>query len=113
MSDERYEIDTGDEPDDEDESEEEYELIEWVDVDGERRPAYWYKRKKTDKVWWKHTPGVRGIWIFSFDKKKEYYFYRDYPHALTDEEFEIFIKENPILGRNFGGKKRLKQDNTP
>ena len=107
MSDERYEIDTGDELDGKDGSEEEYELIEWVEIDGEYEPIYWYKRKKTDKVWWKHTTQI-GVWIFSFDKKKEYYFYREYPHALTDEELEIFNKDNPGLAMTFGGTERLK-----
>lgn len=55
----------------------------------------WYKNENTDKIWWKDTPGQRGEMIFSFDKKTEYNLFKDYPHALTAEEKELFDKENP------------------
>lgn len=55
----------------------------------------WYKENETDKVWWKETPDAVGEWLFSFDKKKVYNLFADYPHNLTKEEKEIFDKENP------------------
>lgn len=55
----------------------------------------WYKNDDADKVWWKDTPDTVGVWIFSFDKKKEYNLFRDYPHALTAEEKLVFDMENP------------------
>ena len=56
----------------------------------------WYKNQETDKVYWKDMSDRVGLWIFSFDKKKEYNdLFEDYPHNLTEEEREIFDKENP------------------
>ncbi len=54
-----------------------------------------YKNKRTDKVWWVDTPDMKGEHLFSFDKKKIYNLFRDFPYALTEEEIEIFSRENP------------------
>ena len=54
-----------------------------------------YKNKKTDKIWWVDNIGVRGEFLFSFDKKKIYNLFADYPHNLTPEEKKIFDEENP------------------
>lgn len=54
----------------------------------------WYKKKESDKIWWKEMDRI-GVWIFSFDKKKEYNMFADYPYKLTPEQKEIFDKENP------------------
>lgn len=55
----------------------------------------WYKNDESDNVWWKDMSDRVGVWIFSFDKKKEYNLFADYPHNLTAEEKEIFDRENP------------------
>lgn len=55
----------------------------------------WYKDDPDDKIWWLDNYDVIGEWIFSFDKVKVYNMFRDYPHALSKEEKEIFDKENP------------------
>lgn len=55
----------------------------------------WYKNDENDTIWWKDTPDTVGVWIFSFDKKKEFNLYEDYPHNLTPEQKAIFDKENP------------------
>lgn len=56
----------------------------------------WYKHKSSDVIWWKDTPGRIGLWIFSFDKKKEFNMFADYPWKLTKEQKEIFDRENPF-----------------
>lgn len=56
----------------------------------------WYKNEPTDKIWWLDNADEKvGEWIFSFDKKKTFNMFADYPHALTKEQKEIFDAENP------------------
>lgn len=64
----------------------------------------WYKNEETDNVYWKDIPDRVGLWIFSFDKEKEYNLFEDYPHNLTAEEKEIFDKENPEWKEFFSDK---------
>ena len=47
-----------------------------------------------DTIWWTEEVGRIGQFLFSFDKKKIYNFFRDYPEELTPEEKELFDKEN-------------------
>ncbi|RLK64053.1 hypothetical protein D3H64_00540 [Atopobacter sp. AH10] len=56
----------------------------------------WYKKDPSDKIWWLDNPEVIGEWVFSFDKKKKFNMFRDYPYKLTLEQKEIFDKENPF-----------------
>ena len=76
------------------------------DGDGktEKRPElhpeykrYFYKEHPTDKVYWvTHVPHCYGMHEISFDKKKIYNLFSEYPYALTEEERQIFDKENPF-----------------
>lgn len=66
-----------------------------------------YKRKETDKIWWK--PGLLGEWLFSFDKKTIFNMFSDYPWKLTEEQKRIFDKENPQWADFF--KDRRRNDN--
>ena len=54
-----------------------------------------YKNKPSDKIYWIDNIGVIGEFLFSFDKKKIYNLFSDYPQKLTKEEKIIFDKENP------------------
>lgn len=55
----------------------------------------WYKENPDDQIWWLDNPEVKGEWLFTFDKKKIFNMFRDYPHELTPEQKEIFDEENP------------------
>ncbi len=69
-----------------------------------------YKENKDDKVWWvehyilldkdkgttqDNIDKIIGELLISFNKKKIYNLFQDYPYNLTKEEKEIFDKENP------------------
>lgn len=55
-----------------------------------------YKENKNDKIWWIDNLDSKGEHLFSFDKKKIFNLFRDYPHELTPEQKKIFDKENPF-----------------
>lgn len=62
----------------------------------------WYKDNSDDKIWWlDNSDEIIGEWIFSFDKKKRFNMFDDYPHKLSKEEKEIFDKENPYWAEFF------------
>ena len=67
-------------------------------------PSRFYKEKPTDKIWWVETSAI-GVWEFSFDKKKIYNMFRDYPWKLSKEEKEIFDRENPYWANFFKDRK--------
>lgn len=60
-----------------------------------------YKEKAHHKIWWVKNDGLIGVFEFSFDKKKIYNLFRDYPFKLTKEEKEIFDLENPFWKNYF------------
>ena len=61
-----------------------------------------YKNNPEDKIWWVdrieiidgQIEPVDGEFLFSFDKKKIYNLFEDYPWKLSKQEKEIFNKEN-------------------
>ena len=61
----------------------------------------WYKNNENDRILWIDNVYERGTWEFSFDKKKIYNLFRDYPQALTPEEKRIFDEENPFWAEFF------------
>lgn len=54
-----------------------------------------YKQNESDEIWWTDKLDTVGEFLFSFDQKKIYNLFADYPYNLTKEEKEIFDKENP------------------
>ncbi|QLL78049.1 hypothetical protein GTO87_05170 [Ligilactobacillus saerimneri] len=54
-----------------------------------------YKEKEADAVWWVDDFNSVGKHLFSFDKRKIYNLFADYPYNMTAEEVAIFSKENP------------------
>lgn len=62
-----------------------------------------YKENENDHIWWVEKKGEieRGPIRFSFDKKKIYNIWTDYPWKLSREEKEIFDKEQPFWADYF------------
>ena len=60
-----------------------------------------YKKNKTDKIWWIDNLETFGEHLFSFDKKHIYNLFQDYSHNMTDAEVEIFNSENPYWAEFF------------
>ena len=60
-----------------------------------------YKEKQTDSIWWVDTSDADGVFLFSFDKKKVYNLFADYPYNLSKEEKAIFDRENPYWANFF------------
>ncbi|MBD5103482.1 MAG: hypothetical protein HDT47_01285 [Ruminococcaceae bacterium] len=55
-----------------------------------------YKKDENGKIWWVDNTHEVGQHLFSFDKKKVFNLFSDYPYKLTKEEKEIFDAENPF-----------------
>ena len=68
---------------------------------GKNRKAVWFKSNPSDKIWWLDIEDNVGDYIFSFDKKKKFNMFLDYPQKLTPEQKEIFDKENPFWADYF------------
>ncbi len=65
-----------------------------------------FKEHKNDVIWWvDNSREVIGELCFSFDKKKIFNLFQDYPHNLTKEQIEIFDKENPYWANFFRDRK--------
>ena len=56
-----------------------------------------HKLDKDDLIWWTGPIDRYGGISFSFDKKRVFDFYSEYPDKLTPEQIKIFKKENPTL----------------
>jgi hypothetical protein len=63
-----------------------------------------YKNNESDSVWWVNNPDTIGEFLFTFDKKKIFNLFRDYPHELSKEEKEIFDEENPNWAEFFADR---------
>ncbi|MBE6099910.1 MAG: hypothetical protein E7197_07635 [Anaerovibrio sp.] len=60
-----------------------------------RTCSCYVKNNKNDVIYWLDNPLVLGEFLFSFDKKKIFNLFSDYPWELSKEEKEIFDRENP------------------
>lgn len=54
-----------------------------------------YKKQKSDKIYWIDDSDSVGNYMFSFDKKKLFNLFRDYPYGLTPYQKSVFDSENP------------------
>lgn len=64
-----------------------------------------FSRTPGESIWWVDTSDRDGLFLFSFDKKKVYNLFQDYPQKLTAKEKEIFDRENPFWANFFNPKK--------
>lgn len=62
---------------------------------GKKKSYEFIKNDKKDVIFWIDNVENKGEFLFTFDKKKIYNMFADYPHNLTADEREIFDKENP------------------
>lgn len=63
-------------------------------MEKEEKHLEFYKKNDDDVVFWVDNVETIGEFLFTFDKKKIYNLFADYPHHLTKEEKVIFDKEN-------------------
>ncbi len=74
----------------------------------------WVKRNPIDTIWWKQNVPFwdrsMGDHIFSFDKKTGYNLFVQYPYDLTDEQEEVFDKENPFWKEFFADRKKHREE---
>ena len=71
-------------------------MVRYEELKKEMRLSDFYKDKPSNKIWWISAIDYVGYFLFSFDKKIIYNFFADYDE-LTEEQKEIFRKENPVL----------------
>lgn len=71
-----------------------------------------YKKNDVDKIWWVDNKEQVGEHLFSFDKKKIYNLFKDYPYELSNEEKEIFDKENPYWADFFKDRQKTEKENS-
>lgn len=61
--------------------------------------------EKEKIVKWLRNPNQKGEFLFTFDGKKIFNLFRDYPHELTEEQKAIFEIENPYWAEFFKDRK--------
>jgi len=76
-----------------------------ITVDKETKRIEFYKNNEDDKIWWVDYVDYHGLYAVSFDKKKILFLFGDYPKNFTQEEKELFDKENPYWANFFRKKK--------
>ncbi|MBM6540937.1 DUF7675 family protein [Streptococcus dysgalactiae] len=66
----------------------------------------WYKKNADSAVWWIDELDTYGRHLISFDRKKIYNLFADYPHNMKDEEVYIFDKEEHDWAEFFKSRKQ-------
>lgn len=64
-------------------------------------PSEFYKNNPSDLIWWVDYIDLIGVHEFSFDKKKIFNLFQDYPYKLTAKQKKIFDEENPFWANYF------------
>lgn len=74
------------------------------DLDREFRHWRFMKRNPNDQIWWVDQVEASGPLYFSFDRKTIFNYWPDYPDHLTQEQKELFDKENPFWAAFYRGE---------
>ena len=86
-------------------------IIENYKKEKDSSEVNFYKKNETDTIWWIEKTDSIGEHLFSFDKKKIYNLFKDYPYELSNEEKEIFDKENPYWADFFKDRQKTENNN--
>lgn len=65
----------------------------------------YYKHNPSDKICWAEDLDHKGQFFFSFDRKKNFNLFADYPNNLAPEQKRIFDEENPYWKDFFKDRK--------
>lgn len=63
-----------------------------------------YKKNESDVIYWVDNTEKIGEHLFSFDRKKIYNLFADYPYKLTAYEKQTFDRENPFWADFFSDR---------
>lgn len=69
-----------------------------------------YKDNPDDRIWKVSHIGYAGELLFSFNRKKIYYLWTDYPWKFTQEEKRIFYEEKPFWAEFFKDRSESKDE---
>lgn len=70
-----------------------------------KQTVVFYKNEPTDTIFWIDNPENKGEFLFTFDKKKIFNLFADYPHNLSVDQKAVFDKENPYWKDFFKDRK--------
>ncbi len=56
---------------------------------------------KNEEFAWVRNPDKKGEFLFTFDGKRIFNLFKDYPYELTKEQKELFDKANPYWANYF------------
>lgn len=77
----------------------------WADCDIKGYEDF-HKSSKESKIWWTNKIDSVGELNISFDRKKIYNLFKDYPYNMSQEEIKIFEKEELYWARFFAWRKQ-------
>lgn len=59
---------------------------------------HFIKNKESDSIFWVDQTEMKGEFMFTFDKKKIFNLFADYPHNLSPKQKKTFDRRKSILG---------------
>jgi hypothetical protein len=65
---------------------------------------HFIKNKESDSIFWVDQTEMKGEFMFTFDKKKIFNLFADYPHNLSPNQKKTFDEENPYWVKFFADR---------